>query len=113
MIFAIDKLGGIGLNSRVIHHKHIHLAGHYQESSQLVQARAQLMPGVFLVTCAQSITRYLHGKAQLFEDKPNAVHAAHALGVGGSAASKLKANVVFAQGFTAPAVKNGVVIAHA
>ena len=71
------------------------------------------MPRVFLVTCAQSITRYLNGKAQLFEDKPNAVYTAHALRVGGSAACKFKAYVVFAQGFAAPAVKNGVVIAHA
>ena len=90
MIFAIQELGGVGLHCCIVHHEHVHLAGHYQESSQLIQARAQLMPGVFLVTCPQSITRYLNGKAQLFEDQAYALHTPYALGVGGSAPANSK-----------------------
>ena len=91
MILAVEKLGGICLDSFVIDHEHVHLASHDQKTPQLIQARAQFKFGIFLVARAYSITRDHDGKAEFREDQPDAAHPPGALLIACRAAREFKA----------------------
>ena len=113
MIFAVEELHGIAVHGRVGGHEHVHLAGHDEQAAQLVQAREDIQTGILLVAGADTVAHYFYSKAQFRQDDPDAAHAPFALHAAGRPTGELEADVVLAQGLAAPAVQDGVVIAHA
>lgn len=47
MILAVEKLGGICLDSFVIDHEHVHLASHDQKTPQLIRREHSSSLGYF------------------------------------------------------------------